>query len=156
MPKLKNDQHEKFVQELVKGASQTDAYAAAGYKADNRDAAKVSASRLLTNVNVQERLKELQEKAVERTEMTLDRLIDMAEEVYLAAKSDAAYGPAVSAIKEIGVLTGLRVEKSDRTTRTVTDVADLGPDEIDALLARELTEREEASVRGTEQPDSIH
>lgn len=155
MPKLKNDQHEKFVQELVKGASQKDAYIAAGYSGDD-NAIYANSSRLISNDKVQERLKELQEKAVERAEMTLERLIDMAEDTYLAAKSDAAYGPAVSAIKEIGVLTGLRVEKSDRTTRTVTDVADLGPDEIDALLARELTEREEASVRGTEQPDSIH
>lgn len=156
MPKLKNDQHEKFVQELVKGASQTDAYAAAGYKADNRDAAKVSASRLLTNANVQQRLKELQENATQRTEMTLERLIGMAEDTYLAAKQDAAYGPAVSAIKELGVLTGLRVEKSDRTTRTVTDVADLGPDEIDALLAKELARGEEAETSGAERPDSVH
>ena len=36
MPALPNAQHEKFVQELIRGKSHADAYLAAGYKAKRR------------------------------------------------------------------------------------------------------------------------
>jgi phage terminase small subunit len=65
MTVLANARHERFAQELAKGASQTDAYVAAGYK-DDRGAA----SRLSAKVSIQERLAEILGKAAERVEIT--------------------------------------------------------------------------------------
>lgn len=58
MPVLSDPKHEAFAQALANGKSQTDAYAIAGYKAHRQNA-----SRLMTNDDVQARVKELQEKA---------------------------------------------------------------------------------------------
>jgi phage terminase small subunit len=61
---LKNARHERFAQELAKGASQAEAYARAGYKPSEQHA-----SRLARNGKVRERLAQLQsamaEKAIE-------------------------------------------------------------------------------------------
>lgn len=65
MPVLPDPQHEAFAQNLAKGMAQYDAYMAAGYKAKG-NAAKVNASRLLTNANVRARVTELTEKAAEK------------------------------------------------------------------------------------------
>ena len=51
-------QQERFAQNIVKGLTPRDAYTDAGYKARGR-AASASASRLLTNANVQARISEL-------------------------------------------------------------------------------------------------
>lgn len=67
MPVLENAQHELFVQELVKGASQREAYRSAGYNTKSDAAADASASRLLSNAKVAARLAELQTKVEERT-----------------------------------------------------------------------------------------
>jgi len=56
MPALKNIRHEKFCQEIVSGLSQTKAYTSAGY---SERGAKQSAARLLSKINVSERLCEL-------------------------------------------------------------------------------------------------
>jgi phage terminase small subunit len=66
MPILSNDQHEKFVREIVKGSAPHAAYKAAGYKAKSVSVASAAASRLLSNVIVKQRLAELQTKAEEK------------------------------------------------------------------------------------------
>lgn len=66
MPTLDNPQHEKFVQELVKGKSNADAYLAAGYKAKNASVASAAATRLLNNVKIADRVAELQKRAEEK------------------------------------------------------------------------------------------
>jgi phage terminase small subunit len=65
MPALKDPKHEAFAQQLARGLNQTDAYTAAGYKA-KLASAKVNASRLLTNANIQARVSELQAKGAEK------------------------------------------------------------------------------------------
>ena len=67
MPPLENPQHEAFVQELVKGASQRDAYRAAGYQTKSDAGADASASRLLSNAKVAARMAELQQKVEAKT-----------------------------------------------------------------------------------------
>ena len=57
MPVLTNSKHERFAQEVAKGASGTKAYVSAGY---SKAGAKQNASRLITNDEVSERIKELQ------------------------------------------------------------------------------------------------
>jgi phage terminase small subunit len=63
---LKNPKHESFVRNIVKGMSQREAYVAAGYTAKSGDVADAAASRLLADVRVGHRLRELQEKVTER------------------------------------------------------------------------------------------
>jgi phage terminase small subunit len=74
MPVLENAQHELFAQQMAKGASQRDAYRAAGYNTKSDAAADASASRLLSNAKVAARVAELQTKVealtVEKTAVT--------------------------------------------------------------------------------------
>lgn len=60
MPILANARHELFCQEMAKGASQTDAYTAAGYNGD-----RTAASRLATKVNIAARVAEIKTAAAE-------------------------------------------------------------------------------------------
>jgi hypothetical protein len=62
MPALRNPKHEKFAQGIVKGRNGVDAYLKAGFKATRRSAS-VSAWRLLSRTDVQERIEELGGKA---------------------------------------------------------------------------------------------
>jgi len=71
MPILENPQHELFAQEMAKGASQQEAYKAAGYKGDNPRAIAASASRLLKSANVTARIADLMRQAADR--VVLDR-----------------------------------------------------------------------------------
>ena len=57
--RLKNSKHEAFCQEYSKRGNATDAYMRAGYKTKSANVAKSAASRLLTDVNVRARIKEL-------------------------------------------------------------------------------------------------
>ncbi|MEM8615482.1 MAG: terminase small subunit [Pseudomonadota bacterium] len=153
MPKLKNDQHERFLQELVKGASQKDAYIAAGYKADNEKSVIASASRLLVNDNIKARLAELQGKGAEKAAVTLEWLMEQAKGIMQDAWENGSYAAAVSAVKELGVLSGQRVEKRDTTTRNVTDIADVSRDELLAIASG--SRAAEADGR-SERSDSVH
>lgn len=58
---LRNIRHERFAQGIAQGNTVTDAYIQAGYKARGRSA-EVAGSRLLRNVEVQQRLAELAAK----------------------------------------------------------------------------------------------
>ena len=62
MPRLKNQRHERFAQNIAKGMSATQAYIQAGYKARG-NSAEVNASRLLRNAQVHERIAELAKRA---------------------------------------------------------------------------------------------
>jgi phage terminase small subunit len=82
MAVLQNAKHERFAQEVAKGASNRDAYEAAGYSVKNEAATDASASRLLSDARVQARVTEIQERAAVRTEITVasitDRLLKIA------------------------------------------------------------------------------
>jgi phage terminase small subunit len=68
VPVLENARHERFAQELAKGASQTDAYIAAGYRGD-----RTAASRLATKVN--NRVAELKGAAAEKSELDMSYVL---------------------------------------------------------------------------------
>jgi len=121
-----SEQQERFCQLIVQGKNQTDAYMEAGYKCKNIDVAKSAASRLFANVNVSARIAALQAAAAEEAQIDLAWLIRESVATYAAAKKDAAYGPAVSALKTIGVYTGLWDEKSTRQNinRNVDEYSD--------------------------------
>ncbi len=65
MPVLKNARHERFAQNKAKGMSIGPAYTAAGYKATGHSA-EVSGARLLKNVEVRNRIAELQGSAAKQ------------------------------------------------------------------------------------------
>jgi phage terminase small subunit len=70
MPALTNAKHEAFAQALAAGKSASDAYVDAGYK-ESRSAA----SRLSTNVNIQERVTEILGRAAKRAEIDVARVL---------------------------------------------------------------------------------
>lgn len=119
MPALTNAKHERFAQNLAKGMTASDAYAEAGY-APNQP----SASRLLSNVMVAARVAEITERGAVRAEITLATLVGYADDIRSKAAEAGQYSAAVSAVKELGVLTGLRVEKRENLNRGLNDMSD--------------------------------
>lgn len=126
---LANPKHERFAQELAKGKSQAEAYEAAGY-AKSRSAA----SRLAEDVNICERVAELQTRVAVRTEITVagitSRLLNIAD---VAEKTGVAIDPITgeakdSSSKHLGVaraalmdaakLNGLVVDQTETVTTT--------------------------------------
>ena len=127
-----SEQQEAFCRNVVEGMSQAEAYLKAGYKCKPADA-RCHASALITKHNVAARVDALRSEATESSQVTLQWLIDEAKDVLLRAKKDGSYAASVSAIKELGVLTGERVEKRDSTNRQVSDESGLSRDELYAI-----------------------
>jgi hypothetical protein len=125
MPVLKNPRHEKLAQLLAKGTAAGAAYQQAGYKPD-----RGHASRLASNGNIQQRVEELRGAGAKRAEITLQKLIERADELCRGAVAANQYGAAVSALREMGVLSGHRVEKSetDSTHRYVARLPEKSKD----------------------------
>ncbi len=70
--KLENDQHERFCQEYIIDLNGTQAAIRAKF---SEKTARSKASQLLTKVNIQDRITELQAKRAKRTEITQDRVL---------------------------------------------------------------------------------
>lgn len=108
MPALSNARHERFAQELAKGKSQSEAYANAGY-----EPSEPNASRLTRNDKVQERVAELQSRAVENVllsrEWVLEQLVDNASK----AKAAGDFGPSNQALNLLGKELGMFVDRSE-------------------------------------------
>lgn len=108
MGALSNPRHERFAQELAKGKSATEAYFEAGYE-ESRSAA----SRLSTNVNVQERVEELKERSAANVmlsrEWVLEQLVDNASK----AKAAGDFGPSNQALNLLGKELGMFVDKTE-------------------------------------------
>lgn len=75
MPALKNPKHEKFAQEIAKGASGAKAWIAAGYDT-NAKAAAVSATRMLKQPSIAARVNELLERKAEIEIKATERAIE--------------------------------------------------------------------------------
>lgn len=74
MSVIGNARHERFAQEVAAGKSATEAYVVAGYSGTEA-AAAVSASRLLKNANVRQRISEIQAEAAKRAGITVEKVI---------------------------------------------------------------------------------
>lgn len=139
MPALANPRHERFAQELAKGRTATDAYEIAGYKPNDGNAATLKG-----NQRISDRVAELQNAASMRVEVTLASLLselDEARELAMQIEQPAA---AVSAIREKGVLAGIRVERQERLNRY--DARQLTDEELDAAIAAALAREEAAQL----------
>jgi hypothetical protein len=118
MPQLHNIKHEKFCKCIVMdGLSAPNAYAAAGFVRSRQNAHS-----LLQRQDVKLRIDELRAEqeeihaesrkvAVEKAAITLEGLIEQAQEIQRLAVQDKVYGAAVSSLREVGVLTGYRIER---------------------------------------------
>jgi phage terminase small subunit len=149
---LKNSRREKFCQELTRGMSQADAYAAAGYSV-TAGAKQSGASGLLREPEVAERVAELKGQAAEKAVLdkawVLQRLMANAERAAQAeevkdregnATGEFKYDGAVvnRALELIGKELGMFVDRSDVTQKvqTITDEP-LSPEEWAALHVTE-------------------
>jgi phage terminase small subunit len=152
LPTLKNPRWENLAQGLAKGLTQTDAYIAAGYTS-RPDSANANACRLLASASgaiVAGRVRELQERALERERaaakagaeragITRQGLIAKAEEIRDAAMAANQFSAATAALKEIGVLSGIRIERSERGQPGEFDwVEKLSIEELQALADGKL------------------
>lgn len=113
MPILDNEQWEAFAREVAKGSTLTKAYLKAGYDT-TVEGASASGARLLGNVSVAARIAELQELAVQKTLVTIEKLTDELEDAReLAMKDDKGAAAAVSAVMAKAKLHGLDVSKHE-------------------------------------------
>jgi phage terminase small subunit len=119
MGEIQNSRHERFAQELAAGKTADAAYEAAGYQKHRGNAARLSA-----NEHVRERVREIQSMAAERAAVTVQSLIDEAEQARIKAMESAnGAAAAVSAITAKAKLAGLWREKVDQhSTGTVNTV----------------------------------
>lgn len=107
MPVLQNAKHERFAQALARGMGQAEAYAEAGYTPSD-----ANASRLTSSDKVQARLRELQERAAIKVEMTVaDIVAQLAEDRAFAQKCGTAAAAVTATMGQAKVL-GLVIDRS--------------------------------------------
>ncbi len=132
MPALKNSQHERFVLELLAGATQTDAYIAAGYKVKNAGAAAAAASRLLKQPEISARLEELKksaEKAVlDDTSLTLSEHMAMLRMLRDEARAEGKLQAAIAAEVKRGELRRFYIKQIE--TGAPGDFSDMSDEEL--------------------------
>jgi hypothetical protein len=80
------------------------------------------------------------QKAVENKAITLEGLIEQAQEIQRLAIQDKVYGAGVSALREVGVLTGYRVERqlSKAQVQQVGSIEELSDEDLLESQARML------------------
>ena len=80
---------------------------------------------------------ELRAPVADRLEITLSLLIERADQIFRQAMSAGQFNAAIGALKELGVLSGKRVERSERGE----------PGEFDRMSDEELREAVDAQAR---------
>jgi hypothetical protein len=80
---------------------------------------------------------ELRAPVADKLEITLSLLIERADQIYRQAMLAGQFNAAISALKELGVLSGKRVERSERGE----------PGEFDRMSDEELREQADQSAR---------
>src|ERR1700704_6966061 len=109
MPILKKPRHERIAQLLASGKTATEAHQLAGFKRD-----RGNASRLATDPEIHDRVQQITAVGAQRAAVTVESLISEAEQARRGAMEAGQYAAAVAAVKEKGVLSGKRVERSER------------------------------------------
>ena len=133
---LPNHRRELFAQLLVQGFTAVDAYEKAGYKRHSGNACILS-----KHPEVEARLEEIRGELAAatglpvgtnaiaaRAKVTAESLIEKAQAIQRGAYDSRQFGACVSALKEEGVLSGHRIERSEIG----------GPGEFDHMSDEEL------------------
>jgi len=149
-----SEQQERFCQAIVAGLNQTDAYKAAGYKGAYKSL-KDNAARLIANDSVAARIAELRKPIAAKAAVTLAWLIEQAQEVLVAAKSDSAHAASIAAIKELGILSGERIETRHNLNQEANEPSDLSRKDL-LDIARAGRKGIAAPGDGRGEPDSVH
>ncbi|MEI8152177.1 MAG: hypothetical protein WCG92_11325 [Hyphomicrobiales bacterium] len=109
----------------------------AGYSPDDGNACR------LTGTNrVKQRVAEIQAGAVQSTQVTIASLLAAADEIRGLAVRDKQYSAAVGAVKEMGILSGVRIDRREVGS----------PGEFDRLSDEELMQLVEGKVELVELP----
>lgn len=127
MPVLKNPKHELFAQELAKGKTQVEAYALAGYKPNDGNAAKMAGFG-----NIIARVQEITGSGAEKAACTVASIIAELDEARLLAMKLAQPAPMVSASMGKAKVSGLLVDRAELTGK------DGGPIETKDVSPREM------------------
>ncbi len=151
MPILRNARHERFAQEIVKGTGNADSYIAAGYKV-SAGVASACATKLLKIARICSRIAEIHAAGVKRAEVTVESLIREVDEARALAMAINQPSAAVAAIREKGVLSGKRVERSEQgLPGEFAELDGMTTDELRAYLTAEgeaLSLRQQAAADG--------
>jgi len=123
MPVLSNARHERFAQFLAQGKTATKAYELAGYKPNRWNAAF-----LARQDKIRERLTQINTELAKVTRITVEMLIAQNDEIRRRAMESRRYSAAIAAIREMGVLSGVRIERREAG----------GPGEFDHMSDEEL------------------
>jgi hypothetical protein len=124
---LANGKHEAFAHECILRSSVLDAYERAGYVPH-----ATNAHRLSQDQRVRARILWLRAQAAQAAQWNLEKLIAAADEARLHAHERGQLTAAVLAVRELGILTGLRVEQREVKTRRLED---LSTSELRAIAA---------------------
>lgn len=128
---LANPRHEKFAQLLALGMIALKAYIEAGYQQSKGNAAQLAASPVIrARVDA---LRADQAALAAEYEVTAKSLISDAIRCRDLGIQLGQVGAAVSAIKELGILSGLRVERREQTRKISAEM--LSDDELAAIIA---------------------
>ena len=93
---LANPRYERFAQALALGKTATEAYALAGYKANDGNA-----SRLKGNERISARVQEIVGRAAERAEVSLERILrELAAIAFSNISKAVTWGPSVQVREE--------------------------------------------------------
>jgi hypothetical protein len=134
MPTLKNPRHERFAQLLASGKTATDAYELAGYKRNGGNGPAMARA-----VEISERVTEINENVANRAAITKADLVEMARDIYVQARKAGQNADAVAALKEIGVLTGIRIERRESgQPGEFADIEKMTAEELIAFLQQPL------------------
>ncbi len=112
MPILSNNRRERFCQGIAKGLSATEAYREAGYRGRG-NIAEVSASQIFRNLQVEGRIAELQQKAVQKHQISVEGLTRDLMEVHAEARKDGQYAAAVAAHALVAKMHGFIVDRTE-------------------------------------------
>lgn len=127
---LKNARHEKFAQELAKGKSQVDAYAAAGFKPD-----RGAATRLSAKVSVRDRVLQLTERVAEKTVIDAAWVLNRAAELHATALKEKQLSVAKGALDLIGKHVDVQAFREQVEHRGLIEYKNLSDEEIAARIA---------------------
>ena len=125
---------EAACQALLELGIQSDAYRTA-YDAENMTDKQIheEACKLFAIPKVSQRVKELQEQARERHNVTVDSLTEQLQAAYDEAKNNGQSGAMVQATMGIAKLHGMLVDRTEDMTKAAEEMT---PDERTAELAR--------------------
>ncbi len=108
---------EKFVQSIVKGMNQSDAYRSA-YKVGLKtkiDTVNNNAYLLMQNIEIATRIEELRKPIVKKAQITLESHLARLQSLSEAAESEKQFSASITAEVARGKASGIHVERSELT-----------------------------------------